>query len=72
MRMSNLPWTLIVAGVLLVSGVLSANAWQERRIRRRIDAAFRPVETPTTTASARVEPTLRAGDADEGRPQDCR
>ena len=57
MRMSNLQLALIVAGVLLVVGVIIFNAWQERRIRRRIDAAFRPA--PPATDAPRVEPTLR-------------
>jgi len=62
MRMSNLQLTLIVAGVLLVIGVLIFNAWQERRIRRRIDAAFRPA--PPAADASRVEPTLRPVDGD--------
>ena len=65
MRMSNLQLALIVAGVLFVVGVIIFNAWQERRIRRRIDDAFRPAEAPSPTA-ARVEPTLRGVDAGEG------
>ena len=40
MRMSSLQLGLIVAGVLLVVGVILYNAWQERRIRRRIAATF--------------------------------
>jgi FtsZ-interacting cell division protein ZipA len=69
MRMSNLQLGLIIAGVLLVIGVIIFNAWQERRIRRRIDAAFRPRENVASdgTRASRVEPTLRAieGDAEE-------
>ncbi len=67
MRMSPLQLGLIVAGVLLVVGVLIYNAWQERRIRRRIKQAFRapapsaPEDMPgTRSESARVEPTMRS------------
>jgi hypothetical protein len=38
--MTSLQIVLIVAGVVLVAGVLAYNWWQERRVRRRIDAAF--------------------------------
>ena len=55
---SNLQLALIVAGVLLVIGVILYNQWPERRVRRRIEAAFRPTEEK---ASTRVEPTLRGG-----------
>ncbi|HEY5861933.1 MAG TPA: cell division protein ZipA C-terminal FtsZ-binding domain-containing protein [Casimicrobiaceae bacterium] len=61
--MSNLQLALIVAGVLLVLGVIIFNWWQERRIRRRIDAAFRPQPVPAQDAP-RVEPTLRSMRAD--------
>ena len=62
MRMSSLQLGLIVAGVLLVVGVIVYNAWQERRIRRRISAAFRPSDDSeqATSSGNRVEPTLRA------------
>ena len=40
LHMSSLQLGLIVAGVLLVVGVLIYNAWAERRIRRRIASAF--------------------------------
>ena len=62
MRLSSLQLGLIVAGVLLVAGVIAYNAWQERRIRRRITSAFRKpdvVESPPD-ADLRVEPTMRA------------
>jgi FtsZ-interacting cell division protein ZipA len=61
--MSNLQLALIVAGVLLVLGVVIFNWWQERRIRRRIDAAFRPQPAAAEDAP-RVEPTLRSIDGD--------
>src|SRR2546423_1598751 len=53
---------LIAAGVLLVAGVLIYNWLQERRVRRRIDAAFRkPEDTPPGAADdgERIEPILR-------------
>jgi len=52
---SNLQLGLIVGGILLVLGVILYNHWQERRVRRRIESAFRPTEEKE---SARVEPTL--------------
>ena len=65
--MSNLQLALIAAGILLVVGVIIFNAWQERRIRRRIDAAFRPADAPAS-AAARVEPTLRGVEAGDDAP----
>jgi len=68
MRMSSLQLGLIVAGVLLVVGVIVYNAWQERRIRRRIASAFRTSDDVLLQPAPgrRVEPTLRTaqGDAD--------
>ena len=68
MRMSSLQLGLILAGVLLVVGVIVYNAWQERRIRRRIASAFRTSDDVLLQPAPgrRVEPTLRtaAGDAD--------
>jgi FtsZ-interacting cell division protein ZipA len=64
--MTSLQLGLIVAGIVLVVGVVIFNAWQERRIRRRIDAAFRkpeeanPQPAPGPRAPRRVEPTLGA------------
>ncbi|HEY3179615.1 MAG TPA: cell division protein ZipA C-terminal FtsZ-binding domain-containing protein [Casimicrobiaceae bacterium] len=63
MPISNLQLGLIVAGVLLVLGVLIYNAWQERRVRRRIESAFRATET---VQPSRVEPTLKASDDHAG------
>jgi FtsZ-interacting cell division protein ZipA len=60
--MSNLQLGMIIAGVVLVLGVVIFNAWQERRIRRRIEAAFHPGSEATTTS--RVEPTLKPAAAD--------
>jgi FtsZ-interacting cell division protein ZipA len=61
MRLSSLQIGLIVAGVLLVVGVIVYNAWQERRIRRRITSAFRKPDDAASAsdASLRVEPTMR-------------
>ena len=68
MAMSPLQLGLIGAGIVLVVGVIIYNWWQERRVRQRIESAFRPSETQKPTPdpnTARVEPSLRsAGDAD--------
>jgi FtsZ-interacting cell division protein ZipA len=62
--MSTLQLALIVAGVVLVVGVIIYNAWQERRLRRRIAAAFTPENKPAEhAATQRVEPTLGGHDA---------
>jgi FtsZ-interacting cell division protein ZipA len=63
MRLSTLQIALIVAGILLVVGVLAYNAWQERRARRRIEGAFRPnadalMGRTGARDDGRVEPTL--------------
>ena len=65
MRLTTLQTGLIIAGVLLVAGVLVYNWWQERRVRRRIEGAFRPQADSAGVRSAargdaRVEPTLGA------------
>ena len=70
MRMSSLQLGLIVAGILLVAGVIVYNAWQERRIRRRITSAFSktPDAAPQPASGRRVEPTMRTthgGGSDE-------
>ena len=39
--MSTLQLGLIIGGIVLVVGVLVYNWWQERRVRRRIESAFR-------------------------------
>ena len=55
----TLQLALIIAGAVLVIGVLIFNWWQERRIRRRIDAAFRPAPLPTAVRAppSRLTPT---------------
>ena len=58
--MTSLQIGLIVAGVLLVIGVIVYNNWQERRLKR--ETARTPVGDPgASRASGRVEPTLRGG-----------
>jgi FtsZ-interacting cell division protein ZipA len=61
---SPLQLGLIVAGVLLVIGVIIYNWWLERRVRRKIDATFRKPAAATAGGggSQRVEPTLRLSD----------
>jgi len=59
--LSTLQLALIVAGVLLVIGVIVYNQWQERRLKRQAASAaadVRAVRTPE-----RVEPTLGAAAA---------
>src|SRR4029453_8550410 len=67
--MTSLQLGLIVAGVVLVAGVIVYNWLQERRIRRRIDATFRKPQSAdgsadslTTRRAERVEPTFSASD----------
>lgn len=56
---------LLIAGALLVVGVIVVNWLQERRVRRRIDAAFRkPADTPREVD--RVEPILHGSGASGG------
>jgi len=57
--MSPLQIGLIVAGVLLVIGVIIYNAWVERRAKQRIAARTAPARPAGgTTATERLEPTL--------------
>jgi len=59
---SPLQLGLIIAGVLLVVGVIIYNWWLERRVRRKIEATFRkPVDGPVggSGSAQRLEPTLR-------------
>lgn len=68
--MSQLQIGLIVAGVLLVVGVVIYNWLQERRIRRRLQSkhgAKSAQDTSSQDATRRVEPTLqRAPEATDG------
>lgn len=60
---SPLQLGLIIAGVVLVVGVLIYNWWLERRVQRRITDTFRKPEgvtvQPGGASLQRVEPTLR-------------
>jgi FtsZ-interacting cell division protein ZipA len=75
--MSPLQVGLIIAGVLLVIGVMIYNAWVERRVRRRIAETFRKHEASqelrpaSAPAGERVEPTLRSAGATPEPPADA-
>ena len=61
---------LVAAGILLVAGVLIYNWLQERRVRRRIDAAFRKPQGAAQGAggaSRRVEPMFTPDDSEPPR-----
>ena len=60
---------LIAAGVVLVIGVLVYNWLQERRVRRRIDAAFRKPDDVSDVVQEgdRIEPMLRDDESDSPR-----
>ena len=61
---------LVAAGILLVAGVLIYNWLQERRVRRRIDAAFRKPEDAaqgTGGSSRRVEPMFTSDESEPSR-----
>jgi len=60
---------LIAAGILLVAGVLIYNWLQERRVRRRIEAAFRKDGTAQGVAQGpgRIEPMLSADDSESSQ-----
>lgn len=67
--MSSLQIGLIVAGVLLVVGVLAYNGWQERRYRRSVDTSGSGDRVPVEPGSGeRVEPTLFAQGAGSAAP----
>jgi len=70
---SSLQIGLIVAGVLLVIGVIVYNQWQERRVKRHAALPAQSATEPRSTRAAeRVEPTLGAAGglppANEGAP----
>ncbi|HVO87517.1 MAG TPA: cell division protein ZipA C-terminal FtsZ-binding domain-containing protein, partial [Casimicrobiaceae bacterium] len=59
--MSSLQLGLIVAGILLVVGVIIYNGWQEHRLKRRLASASRKDPTQviaTPPGAGRREPTL--------------
>src|ERR1700693_4811538 len=68
--MNSLFLGLIAAGVALVAGVLIYNWLQERRVRRRIDAAF-PKSDGTahgvTRGPGRIEQKLNADDSESSQ-----
>ncbi len=77
--MTSLQLGLIAAGAALVGGVLVYNWVQERRIRRRIDEAFRQEGDGESTSgevahagsSGRVEPTLPSGRGANAVPENA-
>jgi FtsZ-interacting cell division protein ZipA len=70
--MSSLQLGLVVAGVLLVIGVIVYNRWQERRVRQRIDAAFAARRDVPSPGDTRVEPTLKGPDEAAAAPATAR
>ncbi|MGC1819027.1 MAG: cell division protein ZipA C-terminal FtsZ-binding domain-containing protein [Casimicrobiaceae bacterium] len=67
--MSSLQIGLIIAGVVLVVGVLAYNGWQERRYRHSFDASGSGDGVAVDpSAGERVEPTLFARGAESDVP----
>jgi len=60
--MSALQLGLIVAGVVLVIGVILYNQWQERRARRILAGGATRAATPAPASRGRTEPTLGGAD----------
>jgi FtsZ-interacting cell division protein ZipA len=62
--MSELQFSLIVIGVLVVAAVYAFNRWQERQLRRRVEERplYRDRADDVATEEGRVEPRL--GNAD--------
>lgn len=67
--MSDLQLALLAVGALVVAGVYGFNVWQQRRLRRDTEQAFRdkPEDTllaaggaPAAAGAERIEPTFRA------------
>jgi len=63
--MNSLFLGLLVAGAVLVIGVIAYNWLQERRARRRLGSAF---NVPGGGGGERAEPGLRGADADSAPP----
>ena len=62
--MSSLQLALVIAGVVLVIGVIVYNVWQERRLKQRVVGSSSPGAATAQAETRRVEPTLaRDGDA---------
>lgn len=68
---SPLQLSLIVAGILLVVGVIAYNWWVVRQAQRRIEDHHPRSATAAAPAAQRVEPTLRTGDAAGSVPTDA-
>jgi ZipA, C-terminal FtsZ-binding domain len=66
--MNSLFLGLLVAGVVLVIGVIAYNWLQERRARERLGAAFSMPGDASRTGRERAEPGLRGGDSDSVPP----
>src|SRR4051812_35444464 len=62
--MSALQLGLIIAGVVLVIGVILYNQWQERRARRILAGGASRAATADPARRGRPEPTLGSGDDD--------
>jgi FtsZ-interacting cell division protein ZipA len=58
MRMSSLQLALIVAGIVLVAGVLLYNRWVLRRARGPVAGPARPAPARDELADVRVEPSM--------------
>lgn len=77
--MTSLQLGLFAAGAALVGGVVIYNWLTERRVRRRINQAFRddgsavagesPEAAPSAASAGRVEPTLPTGRAASAIPE---
>ncbi len=71
--MSTLQLGLIIAGVVLVIGVMAYNRWQEARLRARLDGGSAVPRQASGDAPRRVEPTLsRDGSGLDGAPAGSR
>jgi len=63
--MSALQLGLIIAGVVLVIGVVLYNQWQERRVRRILAGGTARAATTEPGRRGRTEPTLGGADDDD-------
>lgn len=66
--MSDLQIGLIVLGVVLIAVVLSLNWWQDRRVRRKMQATFSPASEDPLLGEAAPEPTAKAKPAKKVAP----
>src|SRR5436190_21212666 len=68
MNLNPLFLALVAAGIALVIGVLVYNWLQERRVRRRLEAAFtKPPSVAGAGDANRVEPEFREDDSGFGQ-----